>query len=67
MCGEYQNRLAVFESGLTACARIQVGDDRAGGRPSHSAFKEELAFHLARLLGFKNVPSVVVSQVINPN
>ena len=63
MCGEHQNRLAVLESGFTACARIQFGNKGGGGRPNFSAFKEELAFHLARLLGINNLPTVVVSQV----
>lgn len=63
MCGEHQNRLVVFESGLTACARIQVGNEESNNKPMYSAFKEELAFHLSRFLGLSNVPTVVTSMV----
>ncbi|XP_071508341.1 four-jointed box protein 1-like [Diadema antillarum] len=55
-CGSGKNRHVEFEDGSTSCARYR-------DPMSHFVLGELYCYHLARILGLRNVPTVVLSKV----
>ncbi|KAM9755000.1 four-jointed box protein 1 [Menidia menidia] len=54
-CGRISNQLATFADGTKACVRYGINADQVQG--------ETLTYYLARLLGIRNLPPLVLSQL----
>ncbi|XP_053202618.1 extracellular serine/threonine protein kinase four-jointed-like [Panonychus citri] len=54
-CGSQSNRLVMFEDGILSCVRHRQNNDQIQG--------DIFSFHLARLLGIKNLPPAALSNL----